>query len=245
MATFGPLTFQHIRPVADRGIDLDNVQANLKPLAHLLNEMGQRVDTVEKHFDALAAIALASKDMIYESWNYRPLSNLVRSATQWYLTEEQYQGMFKDAAIHQNASKVLKQEFTDATADLKQNPSEQNFANALENLILVLDSLMGMYLDAIQNASDLPTQFNQLPQKLQQTLDQFLTHRGLDTLGGIQGLSIVGAQHTARIPLILKELAKTAKKSEIDAISSKGQRIEEIIDAKVNPILINKFASRS
>lgn len=226
-------------------INLDNVSSEQKPLANVLNEMMSRVDTVVDHFESLKTIAEAAKGMLYSPWTYRPLTNSIRQLTQWYLTEEQYNALFEQVNIQDSAVKFLKNQIDEAMAGIKDNQNVAAFENVLKRLNQRLIMFFQVYFNAIKDAAQLSETFNNLNPKLQTAFDAYLKQQELPVLGGIHGKSIQGAQHIGRIPLILREIAKTAKSNPNPQLAEQGRLLEEILEQIVQPTISESFSSKT
>lgn len=224
-------------------IDTASIEENLRPLANVLNEMKKRVDVVFNHFTNVVNVAQSAKGMKYSPWSYRPLSNGIRQATQWYLSEAQYQQLFVDCNIHLDASGLLRDVFNYAFQELMIQPTEVEFANVLEKLNVGLIGIGQLYLNAMTSASKLAETFHQLPQGLQDATDKYLREQKVPTIGGDLGIAIGGAQHIARIPLMLQELSKVAQRSTNERIQFEGKKLQGIIEDMVKPTLRRKFTS--
>lgn len=235
--------------------DYEKLEPQVRMVARALNEMSVRVNTVTKQFQDISKIAEASKGMLYEAWDFRPVSNLARVATQWYLTPEQYNAMFGQAKIHEHAAALLEASFNDATKNLRTDQSVEAFAKSLGGIKLMLTKLIEEYINAMENAPALANGYNALPNGLKKALNKHLQENNLPTLGGMDGLAIVGTQHLGRVPLMLNALVSAATsavedsktKQKIDPapeIKKEAESIKVILDEIVNPAMREKHSTK-
>lgn len=238
---------KQITPLIDQA-RIARLSPELRGLANLLNEMNTRVNTVVNQFHDIALIkdSLSKENApeLYDSVRpfYRPISMIYDLATKYYLSEDEFDRIFKDSEIHKASAIFLKEIFETATAPLKGYDDVANFVNVLENLTVSLERLIPLYLQAIENATNLATEHNRLNPGVKSRVESYLIDKGLPTLSGLNGLEVTGPQHIGRIPLVLGELAKKAIESSEPYIKAQGEKLAKIL-ADIKTTMQQKYAT--
>jgi len=219
--------------------ELAQIDPSIKDLANILNVIHARLTRVAIQSQQLNKMASVSKGKIFR-W-YRPLTD---SALNWTLTKNQYNAMFKSVNKHSQKTQALRAAFLSGTQNLKTDKSPEAFTESITILCQILDRIISSYLNDMEDVTTLSSAFNALPKELQNSLDKYLSDHDLPTLGGIDGLALMGKQHLTQIPVVLKKLSDIAIKSKYEKIRDEGQKIKKILDEKVSPEISRNFSSQ-
>lgn len=199
-------------------------------LAHFLDELQKRVDVVAQQFAEIEILAEAAKPMVQRTWG-----DTFKSAVYEYITQEQYNAMFKDSAVRSHATKLLKDIFDDATDQLKKQPSIEEYQNVIRNLVKQVSLILPQYLDALQGASSLYNNYLKLSDSKKTALDAQLLKETGSQIGGQTGLGSAAFQHLGRIPLMMKTFVDVTEKSSDPEIRKYSKQLHDVLENKIKP----------